>query len=208
MTLSPIVVIILIFLALIVAGGIFLTIAARNARRGGRTGESVKERALSRLRSERAKLEGLLATLPPEQIEQPGAVGEWSVKDVLAHLYHWERLLLGWIADVRRGKNPPVPAPGIGWNDIDKLNEEIFQEHEFEPLETVQERFRSTHLELESLIESMSEEELSTPGAYPWTERTSLGGWIGAFATHDGWATNAIKKWLNEKKKKEKKQAV
>jgi len=54
----------------------------------------------------------ILATLTPEQMTRPGALGDWSAKDVLAHLYEWEQMVLGWLAAGQRGQTPSVPARG------------------------------------------------------------------------------------------------
>ena len=51
---------------------------------------------LAAIDKERPALETLLATLTPAQMAEPGLVGDWSAKDVLAHLFEWEQMVLGW----------------------------------------------------------------------------------------------------------------
>ena len=41
---------------------------------------------LAAMERERAKLDALLEGLTPARMVEPGVVGEWSVKDVMAHL--------------------------------------------------------------------------------------------------------------------------
>ena len=36
------------------------------------------------------QLQRELAAIPPDRLEEPGAVGEWSVKDLMAHLAVWD----------------------------------------------------------------------------------------------------------------------
>ena len=62
---------------------------------------------LSESQKERAALDELLEPLTPVQMTEPGILGEWSVKDVLAHLYEWEQMVLGWLAATERGKTSP-----------------------------------------------------------------------------------------------------
>ena len=57
---------------------------------------TTKAGILSESAKEHDALEQLLATLTPEQMVHPGIVGEWSVKDVLAHLTEWQQMVLGW----------------------------------------------------------------------------------------------------------------
>lgn len=53
--------------------------------------------------------EANLAPLSREDILRPNVVGEWSFKDMLAHLAHWEAFLPDWIAASRLGE--PVETP-------------------------------------------------------------------------------------------------
>lgn len=48
-----------------------------------------KSEILQRLEVEHKRLAATLARLTPEQMVEPGVVGYWSVKDVLAHLIYW-----------------------------------------------------------------------------------------------------------------------
>jgi hypothetical protein len=49
---------------------------------------------------ERAALEQLLAEMTPKQMAQPNLIGEWAVKDVLAHLVEWEVMVMKWYSDM------------------------------------------------------------------------------------------------------------
>ena len=49
-----------------------------------------KATIIKRLHAERRRLEANLAHLSQEDTLRPNTVGEWSFKDVLAHLAHWE----------------------------------------------------------------------------------------------------------------------
>jgi hypothetical protein len=46
------------------------------------------------LRAERATWDALLARVGPDQMEVPGVEGEWSVKEIVAHLMWYERAVL------------------------------------------------------------------------------------------------------------------
>jgi hypothetical protein len=60
---------------------------------------------------EREALSALLAGLTREQLLWRGAYG-WSVKDHVAHLAEWERVLLSWYDAGWRGESPAVPGEG------------------------------------------------------------------------------------------------
>ncbi len=75
---------------------------------------------LAASRQEHDALEQLLAPLTPGQMMQPGIVGEWSAKDVLAHLTEWEQMVLGWYHAGQAGETPALPAPGFKWSELRK----------------------------------------------------------------------------------------
>ena len=63
-----------------------------------------KSTFLERLQSEHARFEATLAALSPEQMMEPDVVGEWSVKDVLAHFVLHEQLALQELTYAQRGE--------------------------------------------------------------------------------------------------------
>jgi hypothetical protein len=87
------------------------------------TQRKTKAQLVERLQTERRRLEQNLARLTAEQMVQPGVVGAWSTKDVLAHLAAWEALCLSWLDTSQQGGTPAVPAAGFTWGTIDALNQ-------------------------------------------------------------------------------------
>jgi len=95
----------------------------------------------------------------------PGIVGEWSVKDVLAHLTEWQQMVLGWYHAGQAGETPALPAPGFKWSELPALNQAIYEKHLDRPLPAVLEEFRTAYRQVTAWVESLSEEDLFTPGA-------------------------------------------
>ncbi len=69
------------------------------------------------MRAARSDWEDLLAEVGETRWEQPGVEGDWSIKDLIAHLTYFE----SWTAEVigMRERGEPVPAspytgPGCG----------------------------------------------------------------------------------------------
>ncbi len=54
-----------------------------------------KSALLKTLEFERAELEALIDRVPLDRQNMPGVIGEWSVKDLIAHFLLWEQ----WILD-------------------------------------------------------------------------------------------------------------
>ena len=161
-----------------------------------------KNDLLAAIEKERGALETYLETLTPEQLTEPGIVGEWSPKDVLAHLIEWEQMVLGWHAAGLRGEVPPLPAPGFKWNQTPQLNQQIYEKHRDRPLDEVLEQFQASHREILCVIQGLSNEELFTAGRYAWTKKNTLGTYmVSATSSHYLWARKEIRKGFRAKAK-------
>lgn len=158
-----------------------------------------KEQIVYRLQAERKRLEQTLAGLSQEEMLQPGVVGEWSVKDVLAHLADWEEHFPVWVAASRQGEKPD-PEPGLTWKQLDLLNRRIFERHSHQTLDEVIHYFHSIHEQFMSFVASLADEELLTPGYYKLTGKGTLYSWLIQYVGHDKWGTTHIRKWLRERK--------
>jgi uncharacterized protein (TIGR03083 family) len=161
---------------------------------------TTKEALLEDIRKEREALEKFLAALTPQQMVEPGAIAEWSVKDVLAHLAEWEQLLLVWYQAGLRGETPPLPAPGYNWGKMDDLNQEIFEKYHDAPLERVLDYFRGSYSQVLEAVQAMAEDELFTSGRYSWTKKNTLAAYvIPCTSEHYDWARQEMRKGLKNK---------
>lgn len=158
-----------------------------------------KQAMLDHLQVERRRLEHHLARLTPAEMQQPGVVGEWSVKDILAHLAAWERLCLTWIDQSLTGGAPEVPAPGFTWKQIDRLNQQIFEQNCQRSLEDVMDDFHSTHAQMVERFATLSDEQIFTPGYFPWLGKAAFVRWASAYAAHDRWGKDHIHRWVKMK---------
>jgi len=157
-----------------------------------------REEIITHLHTERRRLETNLARLTPAEIEQPGVVGKWSIKDMLAHLAEWESWLPVWMAASRRGETVVTPAPDLGWDQLDILNERIYQKHKDASLEQILDFFHTTHDQFMQLVESLSEDEIFKPGIFSFTGGGPLYGWLVAYAEHDRWGKTEIRQHLKK----------
>jgi len=144
----------------------------------------------------------LVETLPESERVSAGVNGQWSIKDVLAHLHAWHNLMETWYREGVAGKKPAMPAPGYTWRTTPDLNEIIFQEHRHEPLDSVVSNLQRSHTLMHTLIEAHSNEELFTKKRYSWTGSTSMGScFVSATSSHYNWAITLIRRWLNARSK-------
>ena len=154
---------------------------------------------LKRLQTERKRLEQNLARLSPRDMLEPGVVSSSSVKDILAHLAHWESCLPLWLEAARRGENVRTPAADLTWKQVDTFNQRIYEAHRDQPLDEVLAYFRSTHEQFMHLAESTPEDELLERGRYAFIGGGAVYDWLVGYANHDLWAKNKIRQWLKRR---------
>ncbi len=135
-----------------------------------------------------------------EEQGMPGANGEWAIKDILTHLAAWEQLFLGWYQAGLRGEKPVTPAPGFtwGWKSLAALNQQIFERDRQVSPAAARQIFADSHAQVVSLLETLSEEELFTPGRYSWLGKATLEASIRANTyNHYRWASKLIGHFKN-----------
>lgn len=159
-----------------------------------------KQSLLEAFSREQAKLEALLATLDADDMTMSGVVGDWSVKDVLAHLAEWHAMCLSWYAAGLRGEVPELPAPGYKWNQTPALNEQIYQANRDRPIDDVRQWFQSTQAEIIGTVQSLPDAVLFSPNQFAWTGKNMLGAYfVSATSSHYLWAYNEIRKGLKKR---------
>jgi hypothetical protein len=160
-----------------------------------------KTELLAAIARERSELEALLGALTTEQMVEPDLMGQWSVKDVLAHLVEWEQMVLSWYRAGLRGEMPEMPAPGLKWNQTPQLNQMILEKHRDRPVDQVMERFGASHQEIVGVIHGISDQELFVPGRMAWTGKNTVGTYfVSATSSHYLWARKKIRKGLKARK--------
>jgi len=154
-----------------------------------------KAQLLSESKSEYEALLKFIGPLAPDQMTQPGALGDWSVKDVLAHLTEWIRMFQNWYVVGVQGESPVMPAVGYKWNQLQALNQTIYEQFRLQPLEEVLEQFKSAHQQIMTLVESLPEEILLSPDHFTWTNHHPLLYWLAAnMSMHYHWARTEMRK--------------
>jgi hypothetical protein len=102
--------------------------------------------------------------LSEEQMTRSNTVGQWSVKDILAHITAWDRVVIGHIEAAENGE----PPRRFSREEVDAFNREVIDETVDYDLADVMEDLNETHDELMSLIETTRAltKDLIRPVAY------------------------------------------
>lgn len=148
------------------------------------------------IQEERDGWSALLAEVGEVRMEEPGPMGEWTFKDLAAHLLGWRDRTLALI-EAGPGGKPPTPWPSSMDTD-DEINAWIYEQHRDRPLRDVLADVDRSYERLATLIESMPEDALMTPGLFDWMEGKALvdGDFFGHLhEEHDP----AIREWLQSR---------
>ena len=116
-----------------------------------------------RMRAEHARLEALLASFSGEEIAQPGRFGEWSAKDMLAHITFWEQRLIAYVNGAKESLVQPDEDEQAA---IDRVNAEVLAANRARPLAEVRAAFDESYRQTLALAESLSAEDLADEVLY------------------------------------------
>ena len=152
------------------------------------------------------KLTQMISELTPEQqaadfnydAASLGKEAHWqrdkNLRDVLAHLYEWHRLLIDWITANSAGNAQPfLPAP-YNWKTYGDMNVEFWKKHQTTTPEAITQMLADSHTSALELIEQFTDTQLFEKKALPWTGTSTLGSYcVSATASHYDWAMKKLK---------------
>jgi uncharacterized protein (TIGR03083 family) len=120
-----------------------------------------RDELLAALEAARARLDAALAGMSSEELTAPGPVGDWSVKDLLAHVTSWDVDLLTNLGKIKRGQKPGRTQ----WDTagIQAQNDAWHQELKDRPLERVLADYDGVHAQVLRAVSGLSEAELEAP---------------------------------------------
>jgi hypothetical protein len=149
------------------------------------------------IRSTSTRLELLLAQLNVEQMNQPGAVGVWSVKDVLVHVAFWERYAVNIIRAAVDGETPNLVAD----DQTERSNASVVAQYYQRALSAVIADWQAAREELLEWIEDLSDEDLNDVERFPWSGgRTLLDHIATSSYEHEQEHIDQIRAWMDVRK--------
>ena len=108
-----------------------------------------------KLKDGRAEFEAQLSRLRSDQMISPGVVGNWSVKDLVAHITWSESEMVGVL------KTRILAGSDLWSLTNDERNEVVYQQNRERPLDEVLAEAQAVYAQLLELISAMSESDLN-----------------------------------------------
>jgi len=119
-----------------------------------------RQQLLRKLDQAWAEFKESYAGLSDAQLTEPGVVGDWSVKDILAHVTWWEEEALKYLPLIVDAGRPPHYSAQYG--GIDAFNRLMAEQRRDLSLAEVLWQQGQTHGQLIAYIESVPEEQFAS----------------------------------------------
>ena len=122
-----------------------------------------KERLFQRIDAAWQELQDAIAGLSEESMLAPGAIGEWSVRDLLGHVATWEEEALKALPVIVEGGKLPRYASHGG---IDAFNARQQEAKRHFSLQRLLQEMNATHQRLLALVDRVPESAYATEGRF------------------------------------------
>jgi hypothetical protein len=157
-----------------------------------------KQEIIKRLEESREKFLDLIEDLPESAYLQIGVVGEWSIKDLLAHLSRWEAEMVKLLWQLQTGQ-PPSSLHFDKQLNVDSQNAAWFQEARDRSLDKVLEDFHAVRNQTLLRLEKFTERDLTDPKRFTSLKGKPLEDYIaGDSYDHEDEHRIEIQRWLEK----------
>jgi hypothetical protein len=166
-----------------------------------------KGEVVAAINREREAWDGLIAQIGEDRMLESGPMGDWTFKDLAAHLTAWRERSVRRLEAAAHGQ----PEPQAPWpaelndendDDIDAINAWFQQQSADKLLGEVLDESRESYARLAEAVQQLPDEALTDPSYFSWTEGQALGDAIvsGDFFGHLHEEHDAeIRRWLAER---------
>ena len=164
---------------------------------------NMKDHILSALRELFDSWEELLASLREEQITAPQFDLDWSIKDVIAHLWAWQQISIARMQGGVHDREPEYPKWIVesieNWEEgADRVNALTFQTLRHKPWPEIYQNWRAGFLQFLDLGNQTLERDLLDGGRYPWLNGYGLAFILVASYDHHKEHFEKLTDWLRE----------
>lgn len=120
-----------------------------------------RDELLGRILAAKVEWEATSSLLSQEEQAGTLVAGDWTVKDIYAHLMWHEREMLNWLRAGRFEGSPLWQKP------LEERNRAIWEENRERAADDVRQESRDVHEALVKILETLGDEQLNDPGRWP-----------------------------------------
>ncbi len=139
--------------------------------------------AIATLEDGHGRVRDLLAGRPERKLTRAGTIGggDWSAKDLIAHLCWWEEIALRSLEEWRAGGRPWIEEVFVGGAEgIDRINAEDMERKTALSLQQVRSLAEDVHRRLVTAIRDTGDEQWTAKARYEAPRRDRLGELLGS----------------------------
>jgi len=122
-----------------------------------------KSELLNWLQEEYQQWEAFLNQIDPARMDQPGVNGDWSIKDIVAHLTGWQPRLIAHLQAAQRNEPEPLPPWPVHLQTEDEINAWIYESNHGRSVGEVLEESHHVFQQLLAVIEGLPDDILIEP---------------------------------------------
>ena len=136
-----------------------------------------REVLVDRIEAVRQRWRRLAADTSEERMEVPGAMGEWTFKDLALHLTAWRRRTVDRLQAAARGEpEPPAPWPAQGGSDVedDLINDWIHERTKDRSLKDALADADAVYDAFVAAVRAVPLEDATNPKRFAWLSGEAL----------------------------------
>lgn len=133
-----------------------------------------KQALLDELQAENQQWVTLLNQIGEAHMAEPGVAGEWSIKDIVAHLTGWRKYTVARLQAAHQGNSEPAPPWPAHLQSDDEINDWIYESNRHLSVQAVLADSAQTFQQLVRVLAALPEADLADPYRFAWTEGAVL----------------------------------
>jgi uncharacterized protein (TIGR03083 family) len=143
------------------------------------TRTNTRAEVLAALDRERANWQALVDEVGPDRMDEPGVAGDWTFKDVTAHLSFWMEDIIRTLELVADEK--PVDLP-TRWSeeltDPETVNQWAYEQSRGRTVEDVLAEADEGYVRMRQALEQMPEETINSTEIFDWQQGEPFSQWL------------------------------
>ena len=158
-----------------------------------------KTELLEALEDEHQELVDMLEDSPDEELLEKGVTGDWSIKDILAHLTYWEGQIVTLLFQLERGVEKPTTIH-FADESVDTVNERWYKQSQERSLDIIWNDFKGIRKQTIRRVTELSEKDLTDPNRFAWMKGVPLIELIlGDTIEHEQEHADQIREWMDQR---------
>ncbi len=143
----------------------------------------------------------LLASLSDEQIHTPMEPSDWTVKDVMAHLWSWQQASVARMEAALQNRQPNYPAWWVQRGpdpeqDLDGTNALLYKLSRDKPWKKVYAEWQAQFMHYLELTGQIAEKDFFAAGRYKWMGNFAIADSSNGSLDHHQEHYETLTKWL------------